>query len=45
MFIDALHVKIRDGQVGPRPIYAATSLSVSRSLRAYVRSAESTQRV
>ncbi|MEK7031329.1 IS256-like element IS2606 family transposase, partial [Mycobacterium ulcerans] len=23
VFIDALHVKIRDGQVGPRPVYAA----------------------
>jgi Transposase, Mutator family len=23
VFIDALHVKIRDGQVNPRPIYAA----------------------
>ena len=29
VFIDALHVKIRDGQVGPRPIYAAIGIDLS----------------
>lgn len=29
VFIDALHVKIRDGQVGPRPIYAAIGVDLS----------------
>ena len=29
VFIDALHVKIRDGQVGPRPIYAAIGLDLA----------------
>jgi transposase-like protein len=28
VFIDALHVKIRDGQVGPRPIYAAIGVDL-----------------
>jgi putative transposase len=27
VFIDALHVKIRDGQVGPRPVYAAIGVA------------------
>lgn len=29
VFIDALHVKIRDGQVGPRPIYAAIGVDLA----------------
>jgi putative transposase len=29
VFIDALHVKIRDGQVGPRPVYAAIGVDLS----------------
>lgn len=29
VFIDAIHVKIRDGQVGPRPIYAAIGVDLS----------------
>ena len=28
VFIDAFHVKIRDGQVGPRPIYAAIGVDL-----------------
>jgi transposase-like protein len=28
VFIDALHVKIRDGQVGPRPVYAAIGVDL-----------------
>jgi putative transposase len=28
-FIDALHVKIRDGQVGPRPVYAAIGVDLA----------------
>jgi len=29
VFIDALHVKIRDGQVGPRPVYAAIGVDLA----------------
>ncbi|ABL05308.1 IS256-like element IS2606 family transposase [Mycobacterium ulcerans] len=29
VFIDALHVKIRDGQVGPRPVYAAVGVDLA----------------
>lgn len=29
VFIDAIHVKIRDGQVGPRPIYAAIGVDLA----------------
>jgi transposase-like protein len=29
VFIDALHVKIRDGQVGPRPIYTAIGVDLA----------------
>ena len=29
VFIDALHVEIRDGQVGPRPVYAAIGVDLA----------------
>jgi putative transposase len=29
VFIDALHVKIREGQVGPRPVYAAIGVDLA----------------
>ena len=31
LFIDAIHVKIRDGQVANRPIYVALAVTVRRA--------------